>query len=744
MKNFKVIRPTTAAKSWAKNSALCFVMMHLFSQSLVPAVGDDRTALIDGVQEIALPGVVGSLAVYGPDAFVVASAPVSDSLQTPVIAAGNLKKGRIVAFGHNGYLSAGAMDKGQTGRLISMLMLWSAHRTPADAKSLRVGVYGVDSMLSVLSKAGLSGRKLTGNWNSELADLDVVLCEPRSLKTSDVPALLKFVESGHGLMMAASGWVWNGYTAKKGEQIQTDFPGNQIAAKAGIVWESRSARTASGELIPVSRVLPPGLHAGEALQLLKPNSNASAAENKQAAETVIQTVASVPPDDPTFIPEARTMLAEFLGTTVIPQHRQPVRAANVLGRLQVAMETRLALSQPQDAPKSSSLSESFPGRLPDNAMTTRKTIEINTTIPRWHSTGLYANPGALLTVTIPKAAAEAGLTLRIGAHKDKLWEKDAWQRAPEVTRTFPLTTIRTTAGSAFGGLVYIEVPSDCSAGTVSVEIDGAAPAPLYVHGATSPSEWKARQQHPAPWAELASDRFIITLPSEAVRQLDNPGELMEYWNSVLDTCADLAMRPFERSSPERFVIDVQISAGYMHAGYPIMAPMNLAQEVTDLATLKSKGNWGVYHEIGHNHQEPEWTWEGLGEVTVNLFSMYVYDTLNPGAMQHGMVQPDSLAKIRRDFDQSGKLEGPWPQLVPYIELQRNFGWQPFKTVFEEYRNLKPGERPKSLQEKKDQWLIRFSKAVGHNLGPFYDDWKIGMSDAAKAEVSSLPVWKPNR
>ncbi|MCA9048460.1 MAG: hypothetical protein KDA89_07010, partial [Planctomycetaceae bacterium] len=49
----------------------------LFS-SAAPAA--DRRALIDGVREIALPGVVGAVSVYGPQAFVVASAPVSDSV----------------------------------------------------------------------------------------------------------------------------------------------------------------------------------------------------------------------------------------------------------------------------------------------------------------------------------------------------------------------------------------------------------------------------------------------------------------------------------------------------------------------------------------------------------------------------------------------------------------------------------------------------------------------------------------
>ncbi len=261
----------------------------------------------------------------------------------------------------------------------------------------------------------------------------------------------------------------------------------------------------------------------------------------------------------------------------------------------------------------------------------------------------------MITVTVPVSATKAGLGIRIGCHKDKLWHKDSWSRAPEITREFAVTKTETKVGNAFGGLVYVVVPNDCELGEIEVSISGAIASPLFVLGETSVADWRTTRNLPGPWAELASDRFILTVPSEAIRKLNRPDQVMGFWNQVLDTCADLAMISPERKYPERFVTDAQISAGYMHAGYPIMAPLNLALETTDLATLQEKGNWGVFHEIGHNHQKPEWTWDGLGEVTVNLFSMYVFDTLIPGAKQHGQVQPDSIVKMRREFERTGIL-----------------------------------------------------------------------------------------
>ena len=37
-------------------------------------------------------------------------------------------------------------------------------------------------------------------------------------------------------------------------------------------------------------------------------------------------------------------------------------------------------------------------------------------------------------------------------------------------------------------------------------------------------------------------------------------------------------------------------------------------------------HWGQFHELGHNHQDPAWTWSNTTEATVNFFStraMYV-------------------------------------------------------------------------------------------------------------------------
>ena len=78
----------------------------------------------------------------------------------------------------------------------------------------------------------------------------------------------------------------------------------------------------------------------------------------------------------------------------------------------------------------------------------------------------------------------------------------------------------------------------------------------------------------------------------------------------------------------------------------------------------------------------------------------------------------------------------------YAQMQQAFGWDAYRQVFATYRALPNDERPKNDDEKRDQWLVRFSRTVGRNLGPFFDAWGIPTSKAARDTIADLPVWMP--
>lgn len=400
-----------------------------------------------------------------------------------------------------------------------------------------------------------------------------------------------------------------------------------------------------------------------------------------------------------------------------------------------------------------SSAHAFPGGVPENTPRVEKRVALKEGRWGWHSTGLYAAPGEAITVESPEGVELHKLKLRIGCHKDRL-RKEPFKRPQVITSVTPLKPGTTTHSNPYGGLVYIEVPKGADVAGLAFTISGAVEAPHYIHGQTTPAEWRSIRQHPGPWAELESDRVVLSIPSEHIRTLEDPAAVMEFWNEVLDAQADLAAIPRERSRPERIVPDIQISAGFMHSGYPVMIHLPQAKHMVDLNALRSnKGgkNWGYFHELGHNHQSRQWTFQGTGEVTCNLFSLYTIEQVCGGRNPHrAMESGKRAARLGKYLADGADFEvwkkDPFLALTMYVQLQEAFGWEPFIALFADYQahpipNEKKKRRPAD-DRVRDEWMVRFSNQVGRNLGPFFETWGVPTTPEARASIAHLPEWMP--
>ncbi|MBW8040764.1 MAG: hypothetical protein FVQ85_12270 [Planctomycetes bacterium] len=457
-------------------------------------------------------------------------------------------------------------------------------------------------------------------------------------------------------------------------------------------------------------------------------------------------------------------LQQYRQDSVIPTAQKRLSRDMRLDYVILALQIRKARDVSAEQIKAHPAAEVFPGPVGKDARRVKRKIKINTNAAGWHigsrrrslywhSTGLYAAPGELITVTVPDQVTDKGLYVRIGAHNDRLWRKSSWARAPEICRRFALTQYETKAANAFGGLVYIEAPHDLKTGKITVTIEGAVRAPYYVLGKTDTEKWRQTiRNHPGPWGELASRKLILTLPSKVLRTVDDPEDLMKFWDSVMDRYAELLGRDLQRRRLERFVPDVQISAGYMHAGYPLMTMLDITTTIVDKQRIISNrhgGVWGLFHEIGHNHQNYDWTFRGTGEVTVNLFSLYIMEKVCDVSDKGHLSITDRARKrnTERYFADGCDFEkwkrDPFLALCMYMQLQEAFGWEPFTKVFKEYRTLTQEQRPQSDDEKRDQWMVRMARAVGKNLGPFFQAWAVPTTEEARASIVDLPPWMPD-
>ena len=394
----------------------------------------------------------------------------------------------------------------------------------------------------------------------------------------------------------------------------------------------------------------------------------------------------------------------------------------------------------------------FPGDVSKTAKTvSRRKIEVNTSQTRWHSTGLYAVPGKLITVSAKGKKIIPGFKVRIGCHSDHTWQwyQTAQRRWPVISLNKEIKSPVTQVANPFGGLIYIEVPNNAPENLkLTFTIQGAVESPRFVYEKTSPEEWKAAiQDVSAPWAELECEKLVLTIPSELATQIDDPREILQFWQQIADAQDDLSGRTPPRYK-ERMVVDVDISAGYLHSGYPLMGHLDSGPHLINIKMLKEKGTWGWFHELGHNHQRR--AWNKPGEVTVNIFSMY--------SMEHVVgLKTEEVDWYKKCITAANKFyqNGPSPDkaawedgttlpLAMFIQLRKEFGWDFYKQVFRAYETAGQKKWPKTDPDRRDMWLVVTSKAAKRNLAPFYDRWGFSTSAAAKKEVDKLPEWAPTQ
>ncbi len=449
---------------------------------------------------------------------------------------------------------------------------------------------------------------------------------------------------------------------------------------------------------------------------------------KQAPPALTPSAPPSPPPSPSAESVAPTAKTPFTVPTDPVAKKELVKAIHTYMSLPVA-EVRAHPSAPD-----------FPGVAPTNAPRVSRVFTFSAKQSRWQSTGLYANAGEIVTVT-PLANLPPGVTveIRVGCHTDRLFGDTItqWRRFPSLSRVFPLLSGPTPVANAFGGPIFVVARGNADA-NFSLRFDNAVEAPFFVLGRTSVAAWQTIRQHPAPWAELVGHNMILHFPASQIRTMDDPTPLLEWWDKVVAAQDWLVGWP-TRTTQERVVPDRQISAGWMHSGYPFMCHLASAPMITDLARLRANGDWGFFHELGHNHQSPAWTFPGQTEVTVNFFSLYCMEHIvgKPRGTGHPAINgPKFLKCLERRFG-NPPSDDPFDQLAAFIVLLHKFGWEPLQRTLASYQTA-PLPPKLTLAEKQAEFVRRYSRQAGANLTAYFKQMGYACPDELVKELAALP------
>ncbi len=695
---------------------------------LKKAIGEDQTPFqVNG----AIPGVVMA---FGEKSDVLAAAKDGNTTR-PMIAAASFGKGRAACFGHGALL-----DQNQAHSSITRLFLWLSAGAPNEKRS-KVGVFG-NVPATLAAKSGLQFQRYSPNALSQaITECGTLVLGNGVLGDGKqtISAVQRFVEAGGGVLYIDTPWGWKQLNPNK--EIRKDHLGQALLEPMGIGFADGMLDTDGGVVKPLPAQSEHHALAATMAFLSKREYEAP------VARVLSGTLMNLLSDgrEGSGAAERLRSLVRSAGASSFPKKDSPLKATDFRARLAVTLfDQEWRAKKPSEVTAHPAASD-FPGAVTAPVEANVK-VKIGGGERRWWSTGRYAAPGKKVTLRL--SGAKGRVSLRIGGHRDELWHLDRWQRMPSISLEAPVKDGVVEATNPFGGLIY--VVSNQPLGETEVEIENSAPAPTYFLGKTTDEEWKRIRTAGAPWGEVVGKQCAISVPSEVLRTLENPKALAEYWDEVVRECEKFYAVPVG-TTEQRYQVDRQISAGYMHAGYPIMTGDDVSERFVDLSVLRGRsgsGLWGFYHEVGHNYQINTWTIDGWGETTNNLFSLYACkhfngdDSTGHGAMNSGEVAKRTTTVRNAPGAEPYYRKDPWFGLTFWTQIRDEFGYDKLTNLFATYAALPADQRPRGDQDRHDTLLVLMSKTLNKNLSRYFTAWGLKPSKNAISQVESLPEWLP--
>ncbi|TKC02548.1 M60 family metallopeptidase [Pedobacter cryotolerans] len=727
---------------------------------LIKAQQTDRSILLNGVTQIPFPtngSMVSGFYIGNNDPTIIAAINVEGfGIKLNAITTSRLGKGKIIVFGSPAYFSLPMLGNHQVGILIKNVVEWSKGD---DKDKLEIGLIGAEKPGI---EAFFNAYKIRQIKKFKIGKRTKIIFLDQDLEDKlEREKLENFIRSGGTLVF---GSPYNEILKVKSGAHELKI--NQLLMKAGIFNANILIKQTKENNNLILSNFPYYLHPNTLFPYLSDTAitDISYEEKLYAVNTTIDLIFKANMLNSPILKEIRTMF-NLSDSIRYPSKLHPISIATGKEKLAYILEGKFnQLKLGTDTFVKAPGYHVFPGEVDKDVkrITEEITIPVKIGIQglwepksvfyRPQSTGFYVPAGEKVKITIADELIGQRLKAQIGVHNNDLMHKDELTRLGfDLTREFELNTTEKVIFSPYGGLLSIKVADTSALKFIKLTVSGAVKSPYFKLGETTEDEWKAQiKGHKAPWAELSSEKVSLIIPSNRILKLDHPQQLMQFWDKVLDADADLAIVSRERKYKERIIVDDQVAFGFMFTDQDrIVVPEESCDWMLNENILLTKGSWGHFHELGHRHQFWGIDFDGLGEVTVNLFSMYVYDQV----LKKGIYSADNISsrevvfkRIKKYLNNKPTFEkwkdDPFTALCMYIQLIENFGWKPIKEVNKVYRNLPLSNYPKSQQEKIDFWFINISKATKTNLSSFFDVWKLPISNEAKREVANLRVWLP--
>ncbi|HFK1526873.1 TPA: putative mucin/carbohydrate-binding domain-containing protein [Bacillus cereus] len=355
----------------------------------------------------------------------------------------------------------------------------------------------------------------------------------------------------------------------------------------------------------------------------------------------------------------------------------------------------------------------------------------------YEPTGIYVKPGEEVVIQVEGTQQ---IKAYIGTYS---YEK-------EEPKQFNLNPGENKISSSNGGLLYFY--NYHNTGEVVAKVKkGGTTNPLFILGKHTTKDWKRMlAENPDPYAiEMKGENSLLTMHPETVAEhlkQEDPAALLKKHDEIINIEHKISglskggVGVANQGKHSIHFVEDWYTDNYMYATYyrTAYSKGNLGP-VLNLEELTNDG-WGPWHEVGHQHQQNTWLWDGLGEVTVNIYSLAVQTTFGHKTRLEQEGRYEAAFAYLGKPDAQEKMD-VFEKLVMFWQLHLAYGEQFYPNLHQMYRLLHDTELPKSDEEKKQMFIYMTSKVAGQNLIPFFDKWGLFANDATREKIEKLNLPK---
>lgn len=381
----------------------------------------------------------------------------------------------------------------------------------------------------------------------------------------------------------------------------------------------------------------------------------------------------------------------------------------------------------------------------------------------YQPSGLYVTRGERFTVTVTGLGGGYGLAAMIGF-------KPMWGNRNRTQENDLRNGTNTVTAGQDGILSFIFVKRDGydeDPVTATVSVSGGRAFPLYEHGVTDPERWTAdaKRWTGAQFVQLVSGKALVTIPYRDYlgRPIPDIEAMFENIHNVIDWQDDLA--GFDDSSPENYrttnrlhyLVDIYATAKEREDFYMYASDYLIGMQSGNFADLTEKldTEWGIWHETGHTHQQGSWTWDSIGEISVNIFSLYVQEKFGrPSRLAtiEGGEKETTFARARKYIARPDKnylvsneddYNELFTKLVMFHQLRSAFGWDAFRKLHQHFRKQPLGDgRESTDQEMANRFVHAMCLVTRTNLIPFFQKWGLRPDAPTVSKINALRLPLP--